>query len=259
MRALYRALLPEGVRARVRPLLYPSDTLFRAVAWRAAGGRVYAGPFAGLRLAPRPYLPHLLGTYEQELHPALERLCAHAWRRIVNVGGGNGYYIAGFGRRVPESELVVFELDSAARDVISATLARNGLAARARVLGTAEPEGLEAACAGEGRLLVVMDVEGAEVELTDLAAVPSLRRATVLVETHDFARAGCTAAIAERFERSHRITVIPTTARTLADFPRALSGSLVRWSPARCEAAVQEWRPAAQSWLLMEPLAPGAR
>ena len=59
--------------------MYPADTLFRAVAWRAAGGTVAAGPFAGLRLAPHPFLPHLLGSYERELHPTIEALAARAW------------------------------------------------------------------------------------------------------------------------------------------------------------------------------------
>lgn len=221
--------------------------------WRAARGRVHSGPFEGLRLAPRPYLPHLLGTYECELHETLEALCARSWRRIVNVGGGNGFYIAGLGRRLPDPELVVFESESAARDVITATLGRNGLSARARVLSVAEPSGLEAACAGEGPLLVVMDVEGAEVELTDLARVPSLGRATILVETHDFVRPGCRALIASRFEKRHSIQTIETRARTIDDFPASLSPLLSWLAPARCEAAVQEWRPTAQAWLLLEP------
>ena len=47
---------------------------------------------SALALAPHPFLPHLLGSYERELHPALEALCARAWDTIVNVGGGNGFF-----------------------------------------------------------------------------------------------------------------------------------------------------------------------
>lgn len=253
MGALYRALLPEGVRARARPFIYAGDTLFRAALWRAAAGRVAAGPFRGLRLAPRPYLPHLLGTYERELHPVVEALCAREWKRIVNVGGGNGFYIAGLGMRCHDAELVVFELEPTAREVIRATLARNGLAERSRVLAAAEPPGLEAACAGEGPTLVVMDVEGAEVELTDTQAVPALRRTTLLVETHEFAKPGCRELIELRFTASHRITAIDTAPRTAADFPAAFAPLVQRVARERCLAAVQEWRPEQQSWLLLEP------
>ena len=256
LRPLYRALFGERMRARLRPLTYPTDSLFRSLAWRGAQGRVFAGPFAGIRLAPHPFLPHLLGTYERELHDVIESFCGQQWTRIVNVGGGNGFYIAGLGRRVPDAELVVFELTAEARAVITATLERNGLAARATVLGAAVPSNLEAACAGPGSTLVVMDVEGAEMELIDSVLVPSLRGVTILVETHDVIRAGCRDAITSRLATTHRVRAIATRARTIADFPTAVSPTLSWMMPAHCLEAVQEWRGGPQEWLLLDPLAP---
>lgn len=235
--------------------MYPADTLFRAVAWRAAGGRVASGPFAGLRLAPHPFLPHLLGSYERELHPAIESLCARQWRTIVNVGGGNGFYIAGLGRRIPGARLVVFELTAEARAVIAATVARNGLADRTTILGAAEPANLAEALGGTGPTLVVMDVEGAEYELTDPARVPGLSTATMLIETHDLLVPGCRDVILARYGATHAITAIATRPRTMADFPAALAPSLARWMPGRCVESVQEWRGGPQEWLLLEPRA----
>lgn len=246
-------MVGEGARQALRPLAYPGDTLFRAALWRAARGAVHAGPFRGLLLAPRPFLPHLVGSYERELHAVLEGLCARPWRRIVNVGGGNGFYIAGLGRRVPGAELVVFELTAEARAVIAATVARNGLAARTTILGAATPENLEPALQGAGPTLVVMDVEGVELDLTDPARVPSLARATLLVETHDVLRAGCRDAIVARYGGTHRITEIPVAARTIADFPRDLAPWVRRLMPRRALEAVQEWRGGPQVWLLAEP------
>lgn len=233
--------------------MYPGDTLFRAALWRAAGGAVFAGPFRGLRLAPRPFLPHLIGCYERELHPVLERLCAQPWARIVNVGGGNGFYIAGLGRRVPGAALVVFELTAEARAVIAATVARNGLTARTTILGAATPENLEPALRGAGPTLVVMDVEGVELDLTDPARVPSLAATTMLIETHDVLRAGCRDAIVARYGATHRITEIATAPRTLDDFPATLAPRVRAWMPARALAAVQEWRGGPQVWLVLEP------
>lgn len=235
--------------------MYPADTFFRAVTWRASGGAVVSGPFKGLKLAPHPFLPHLLGCYERELHETVESLSARDWRRIVNVGGGNGFYIVGFGLRVPRAELVVFELTAEARAVIAATVERNGLTARTEILGAAEPENLERACAGPGSTLVVMDVEGAELDLTDPVRVPSLRATTMLIETHDVLRAGCRDAIVARYGDSHSITTLVPRPRTLEDFPAALAPSLVRLMPARCVESVQEWRGGPQEWLLLEPLA----
>jgi len=253
LRPLYRTLLGERARAAFRPLMYPADTFFRAVTWRASRGAVVSGPFKGLALAPHPFLPHLLGSYERELHGTIEALCRRPWRRIVNVGGGNGFYIVGFGLRVPGAELVVFELTAEARAVIADTAGRNGLSARTRILGAAEPANLEPAVAGEGPTLVVMDVEGAEIELTDPARVPSLRATTMLIETHDVLRAGCRDAIVTRYGASHTITTIVPQPRTLADFPASLAPMLPRLMPARCVESVQEWRGGPQEWLLLEP------
>lgn len=253
LRPLYRSLFGERARATVRPLMYPVDSFFRAVTWRASRGEVVSGPFKGLKLAPHPYLPHLLGSYERELHATIEALSARPWQRIVNVGGGNGFYTVGFGLRVPRAALVVFELTAEGRAVIAATVERNGLIARTQILGAAEPANLEAACTGPGPTLVVMDVEGAELELTDPARVPSLRATTMLIETHDVLRAGCRDAIVERYRGSHTITTIVPRARTLADFPASLAPLLPRLMPARCVEAVQEWRGGPQEWLLLAP------
>lgn len=231
--------------------MYPADTLFRAVTWRASRGEVVSGPFKGLRLAPHPFLPHLLGSYERELHATIEALCATSWQRIVNVGGGNGFYCVGFGLRVPRADLVVFELTAEARAVIAQTVERNGLTSRTQILGAAEPENLEAACAGPGPTLVVMDVEGAELDLTDPARVPALRATTMLIETHDVLRAGCRDAIVARYGDSHTITTIIPRVRTIADFPAALAPILPRLMPARCVESVQEWRGGPQEWLLL--------
>ena len=252
-RPLYRALFSESSRARLRPLAYPLDSLFRALVWRSTRGRVGAGPFTGLSLASDAPLPHLLGTYERELHDVIESLCGRPWQRIVNVGGGNGFYVAGLGRRIAGAELVVFEFDTEAQVVIADTVARNGLAARSRILGVADPAGLEAACAGASQALVVMDVEGAELELADPVLVPSLRRATIVVETHDVLRPGCRDTVAARFAGTHTLIAIATRARTPEDFPGSLSPMLRRFAPARCLGAVQEWRGGAQEWLILEP------
>lgn len=256
LRPLYHALFAEEARAWLRPFMYPLDTTFRAILWRSARGRVCSGPFAGLHLAPGSSLSYLTGTAERELHEVVESLCTRSWKKIVNVGGGNGFYIAGLGCRVAGAELVVFELVAEARDVIRDTLARNGLTGRTRVLGAADAAGLEAVLAGADSTLVVMDVEGAELELADPEVVPSLRRATILVETHDLLRAGCRETIAARFAGTHVMVAIPTQPRSLDDFPASLSPILRRIAPARCLDAVQELRGGPQEWLVLTPRAP---
>jgi len=72
-------------------------------------------------------------------------------------------------------------------------------------------------------VLIICDIEGAEVEVLNPAAVPGLKNAEMLVEMHDIIRKGCSAALRERFESSHRIEVIPTRKRNVNDFPSSVA------------------------------------
>src|SRR5262249_28724052 len=83
------------------------DTLARQIS-REYDGRIAAGPFRGMRLdydaMPVPaYSPKLIGTYEQELHPAIERAIDRSPSHILNVGCAEGFYAVGMAMRLPHA------------------------------------------------------------------------------------------------------------------------------------------------------------
>ena len=93
------------------------------------GLTVRSGPFAGLRFyvtkaavgAPRvaDCLPaKLIGCYEQELHPGIERLLGSSPSTIVNVGAAEGYYAVGLAMRAPGSRVHAFEPDTDRREML---------------------------------------------------------------------------------------------------------------------------------------------
>ena len=80
------AAVRRAARSRRRSHEFVSQHGFPALNQRLAdmlGMRVLSGPFAGMRLAPMALLEHagpaLLGTYEAELHPWLDRLLARRY------------------------------------------------------------------------------------------------------------------------------------------------------------------------------------
>lgn len=93
--------LPLSLRDRVRPLKHPLRSAFASALRRAAGGRAFGGPFRGMALGPVYYPPTLLGTYERELHPWLERIFASPFAHVIDIGGGTGYYACGLALRMP--------------------------------------------------------------------------------------------------------------------------------------------------------------
>jgi hypothetical protein len=152
------------------------------------GMTVRRGPFAGLRYptlaaAGSTLIPKILGSYEREIQPAVERVCERGARLIVNVGAAEGYYAVGLAQRLPEAKVVAFEANPDGRRLLAEMTRANGVADRVEVRGFCHIEDLRALPLGPGTL-VVSDCEGGEYALLDPAAVPALAQCDLLVEIH---------------------------------------------------------------------------
>ena len=220
---------------------------------RGAGrGRVVAGPFRGMHYVDASvcsgYLPKLLGTYEMELHGLIEEYCAAEYAVIINVGAAEGYYAAGMAFRCPRAKVHAFESLPKGRALIRQMAELNRLSERLTIEGTCTRENLAALLRQNPGALLIMDTEGAEADLLQPETMPELAAIRVLVETHDFIRAGLTAEIAARFAATHQIRRFDTRARTREDLP-VRSRFLDRWLLKH----TREFRPAAMTWLDLKP------
>jgi len=248
--------LPEFLAtplARVRSRWIGNSTLRNALL-RDFGlpCRVIGGPFRGMNYLSEStgssLTPKLLGTYEMELHPAIEQVLAAPPKLVVDVGSAEGYYAVGLAWRCPKIHVVTFDTFGYAR-VLARKLARlNNLSSRVTVRARCEPLALAAALQAEPDALVLSDCEGYELTLLDPAAVPPLGNARILVEMHDFLVNDATVILMKRFESTHNVTRIDAVPRTLADFPKDVKGPDA-WKL----EALNERRPPGMSWLYMVP------
>jgi hypothetical protein len=184
------------------------------------------GPFKGMRYRPyypqtegSPMLPKIAGTYEIEVHPAIEAICRMPVDRIINIGAGEGYYGVGVAMRLPGARVLCYELSKATHEHITFLAWDNGVAGRVEVRGLCKLTDLRGSLSGSDQPVVICDVEGAEHDLLRPDELPRLREATVLVEIHEGLRPGVYERIAERFRPTHSIEVYQTRARTPADLP----------------------------------------
>ncbi len=175
------------------------------------GDKVFAGPFRGMTLIPdvmdKPFTPALLGTYEWELHDAIEKAIAQNYKQIVNVGCSYGYYAVGFARRMPEAKIFAFDSDETARNQCRKMAEENGVADRV-IIG--ERFSLEdfSRFADEETLLF-MDADGEEEKLLDPQNAPNLKKMDVIAELHDCLKPGLSANIPMRFAATHSVRVMP--------------------------------------------------
>jgi hypothetical protein len=149
---------------------------------------------------------------------------------------------------MPGAVVHAHDIDEAARLACAELAARNGVADRVIVGGEFKPDGFEA-FAGR-RVLVMVDAEGAEIDILQPALSPALAHMNVIVETHDVYRPGALALMTERFAATHDIVRVDQQLKvfTLPPWLQALphlDQLLATW----------EWRASPTPWLVMRPKA----
>ncbi|WP_372786470.1 hypothetical protein [Phenylobacterium sp.] len=237
-----------------------NEILRRFARWRARllantyvarhGATVFQGPFAGMtyldHVAEGSLISRLLGVYESELHPHLLAIAEAGLDCVVDVGCAEGYYAVGLARMMPGVVVHAHDIDEAALAACAELAAINGVSDRVILGGEFPSDGFEA-FAGR-RVLVMVDAEGAEVDILQPAWSPALAGMNIIVETHDLYRPGALATMVERFAPTHDIVRVDQQPKTfdmppwLAEMPH-LDQLLAVW----------EWRARATPWLVMTP------
>jgi SAM-dependent methyltransferase len=214
------------------------------------GAVVQTGLFAGMAYiesaAEGALAPRLLGTYESELHPHIERILTKKPAVIVDVGCAEGYYAVGLARLAPWATVRAFDINPAAQAACKALAKINGMEARVQVGGEVTPVGLEVLCADGA--FVFCDIEGAEDDLLDPVLTPALDRCSLIVETHPGARPGVTERLIDRFARSHDVELVREVVKDVPPGHWMAEANL----PDRFYAT-WEWRFTATPWLVMTP------
>lgn len=250
VRGVIDRVLPQSVH----PMFWVKRKVREGTDWQ-----VESGPFRGLKYVRRAIgsalYPKLLGTYERELHGVMEEILRLKPKDAIVIGAGEGYYAVGMPFAGHCERVTAYEADANSRPHLERLAELNGVADRIVLHGPCDVDGLNAALANAPMpVLVLCDVEGYEDVLLDPVKVPGLKHAHVLVETHDFAKAGLTNGLKARFAPSHEIVEIFEQKRSPDENPhRDLYTKLM---PHYYQMlVVGEGRPPGNNWLWMKPLA----
>lgn len=178
------------------------------------GSKVFAGPFRGMELIEEIlnslFTPQLLGTYEWEIHDAIEDAIAKPYKHIVNIGCSYGYYAVGFARRMPDVIVHAYDIDETSREQCKKMAEMNGVADRVIISDRIEGADFEK-FANEETLLFV-DIEGDEDDLLNPQKFEALQKMDVIVEMHDNNSSDLSVMIPARFSPTHNVKVLPNAA-----------------------------------------------
>ncbi len=210
-------------------------------------GKVIGGPFAGMALLPEACdLPSkLLGCYEVELHAAIAKAIGRDPAVVVNVGCGQGYYAVGLAQLLPRARVFAFDSNPGSQEICRRAAFANRVSERVLVSGKCEIEFFRQISAEADRPLLIVDCEGAELDLLDPDRAPELMHCDLIIECHDFMDPRITPTLRERFSGSHDLENVVEGARDPNQF-ESLRGwqSIDRW------IAMSEGRTAMTNWLL---------
>ncbi len=181
------------------------------------------------------------------MQPFIEEAIQEAYPIILNIGCAEGYYAVGFARRMPNTQVLAFDLNPKAREVCNALAQKNGVSDRIKIGAFFKTEDFESYV--NHKVLVLCDIEGAEKELLIPEVSPALKYMDLIVESHECLIPGVTQTLNERFKNTHDITLVQDNGqRQLIDAPQwfnnlaNLDQLLATW----------EWRSGATPWLVMK-------
>ncbi len=214
------------------------------------------GPFKGLRYpiaegVGSMLLPKLLGSYESELHSALEDLLAGGYDSVVNIGCGEGYYAVGLGLRCAKAGVYAFDTNARARELCAEMARLNGLGDRIHIGGFCDEATLKSIPLGN-RAFIVSDCEGYERRLFSPEVAEYLASHDLIIETHDFIDIDISSHVSRVFDNTHHIQSI----KSLDDIQKAHTyryAELEKYSVSDRRQILAERRPAIMEWLVMTP------
>lgn len=217
--------------------------------YKECNGIVKHGPFTGMKILPNYCWGDgdtggkLLGVYESELFPYIDQIIKINPDLVINYGCAEGYYGIGLGLKLPQSQIVMIDIEQRAIEISRQNAEANNLK---NVLYYTKCD-LNDLLTTADRPCVLMDCEGAEEYLLDLDKTPALADTIILVEMHEFMRQGMTDSLVYKFNETHELEGIIQGSKDLHVSPIDVLGDTDKWIIAN------ENRPNTMNWVFMVP------
>lgn len=163
-------------------------------------------------------LSKLLGSYEDELHPALKSLASNKYSDIIDVGCAEGYYAVGLAMIFPETQVHAYDIEEKALDLCKKMASTNQTIGRTIFKSKCDKQEL-LSFKSVKKGLVICDCEGYEKELFDNEVAKSLLQCDFIIELHDGIVPGIKDQIQNTFESTHNLEFVRSKLKSVKDYP----------------------------------------
>lgn len=170
---------------------------------------VHNGPFKGMKYIESStgsaFLPKIMGSYEEPIHSWIEEVFIKKYSRILDIGCAEGYYACGFAKNLPNSQVFAYDIDSIARENTTLLKDLNQLN-NIEIKSNCDFNELNEKSTSD--TLIFCDIEGYEEILLDPLKAPNLKKADLIIESHDFINNKITEKLINRFKITHSIRIV---------------------------------------------------
>lgn len=172
--------------------------------------KVHNGPFEGMcypkaESAGSELYPKLLGSYERELHPVIEKILRDDISDVVDIGCAEGYYAVGFAIRLPHANIYAYDINETSVSMAKKMAELNNIdLERFHTGGYCSTETLTTLPYRQ-RALIFCDCEGCEKSLFLPDTPVRLAMHDLLIETHDMIDIEISTYLESIFSATHDI------------------------------------------------------
>lgn len=214
---------------------------------------VTRGPFKGMvypsfESVGSSIFPKLLGSYESELHPILEKFKTNNYATIIDVGCAEGYYAIGLAKLFPNCKVIAFDTDPLARALCRKMAQINDVLERVEILEFCSEEWL-LDCDHVKQGLLISDCEGYEKVLFTKKVAERLSRFDIIIELHPMHEENIRNDLTLIFEETHHIQIVSSydDKRKIFDLDKKYS----ILSLTEKKILIQEGRAFCMDWLIL--------
>ena len=154
-------------------------------------GRIAYGPFKGMKISSEhvswgdgDLATKILGVYEKVVLDKIVKLSKSVSGPFIDIGSADGYYVIGTTYTGLFQQAHAFEINPKGQEATQYNAHINSVTDKVHIHGLANKREIKPLIALHKEALVLIDIEGAEFDLLDTDMLETLRKCTLIIESH---------------------------------------------------------------------------